>query len=352
MFAFCSLLLILPSYINTIFSIMITRKDFLKKSSLIAVGGLLFPSLMKGNKVMQKEFGNNDFIPLGSGKPLVIATWNNLKATEAAMNKMKETNSALDAVEAGARVPEADPEDTSVGYGGMPDRDGMVTLDACIMDEKGNAGSVTFLQNIMHPISVARKVMEKTPHVMLSGDGAYQFAIAQGFKKENLLTEKARLAWEDWKKKNNYIPIGEKNHDTIGILAIDEKNNISGACTTSGWAFKMHGRVGDSPIIGAGMYVDNEVGGACATGVGEFVMKTCGSFLIVELMRNGRSPQEAVEEAIHRIVKRYDYKDLQIGYLAINKKGEHGAYSIKPGFNYALHQNGENRKLDSDSFVK
>ena len=331
---------------------MITRKDFLKRSSLIAVGGLVLPSFLKAGNAYTKSNSAKDFSPIGGGTPLVIATWDNRKATEAAMNRMKETNSSLDAVEAGARVPEADPEDTSVGYGGFPDRDGMVTLDACIMDEKGNAGSVTFLQNIMHPVSVARKVMEKTPHVMLSGDGAYQFAISQGFKKENLLTEKARLAWEDWKKKNNYIPFGEKNHDTIGILAIDEKNNISGACTTSGWAFKMHGRVGDSPILGAGMYVDNEVGGACATGTGEFVMKTLGSFLCVELMRNGRTPQEAVEEAIHRIVKRYDYKEIQVGYLAINKKGEHGAYSIKPGFTYALYQNGENKKLDSNSFVK
>jgi len=337
---------------------MITRKDFLKKSSMIAVGGLLIPSFLRADNSTPKIFGNKEFKPLVSGKPLVIATWDNRKATEAAMNKMKsagtdlQSGTSLDAVEAGARVPEADPEDHSVGYGGYPDRDGFVTLDACIMDEKGNAGSVTFLQNIMHPVSVARKVMEKTPHVMLSGDGAYQFAIEQGFKKENLLTEKSRLAWEDWKKKNNYIPVGEKNHDTIGILAIDERNNISGACTTSGWAFKMHGRVGDSPILGAGMYVDNEVGGACATGTGEFVMKTLGSFLCVELMRNGRTPQEAVEEAIHRIVKRYDYKDIQVGYLAINKKGEHGAYSIKPGFVYALNQNGENRKLDAESFVK
>ena len=331
---------------------MITRKDFLRKSSIIAVGGLLIPSFLKAGKPAPMNFKGKEFKPLMAGKPLVIATWDNRKATEAAMNKMMETHYALDAVEAGARVPEADPDDTSVGYGGFPDRDGMVTLDACIMDEKGNAGSVTFLQHIMHPISVARKVMEKTPHVMLSGDGALQFALAEGFKKENLLTETARLAWEDWKKKNNYIPVGEKNHDTIGILALDEKNNVCGACSTSGWAFKMHGRVGDSPILGAGMYVDNEVGGACATGNGEFVMKTLGSFLCVELMRNGRTPQEAVEEAIHRIVKRYDYKDIQVGYLAINKKGEHGAFSIKPGFTYALNQSGENKKFDSGSFVK
>ncbi len=327
---------------------MITRKDFIKKTSLIAASGLLFPSLLRANK----ESKPTKRAPNTNKSPLVIATWDNRKATEAAMAKMKETGNSLDAVEAGAWVPEADPNDTSVGYGGFPDRDGMVTLDACIMDKDGNAGSVTFLQHIMHPISVARKVMEKTPHVMLSGDGALQFALAQGFKKENLLTDNAKKAWEEWKVKNNYTPIGEKNHDTIGILAIDDKNNISGACTTSGWAFKMHGRVGDSPIIGAGMYVDNEIGGACATGLGEFVMKTLGSFLIVELMRNGRTPQEAVEEAIHRIVKKYDYKNMQVGYLAINKQGDHGAYSINKGFTYALHQNGENNKIDSDSYIK
>ena len=284
---------------------------------------------------------------------LVIATWKNLAATEAAMQSLRNGGTALDAVEAGARVPEADPDDTSVGYGGFPDRDGFVTLDACVMDHNGNAGSVTYLQNIMHPVSVARKVMENTPHVMLSGDGALQFALSQGFKKENLLTDKAKKAWEEWKKINNYKPvIGEKNHDTIGILALDEKNNISGACTTSGWAFKMHGRVGDSPVLGAGMYVDNEVGGACATGLGEFVLKTLGSFLCVELMRNGRTPQEAVEEAIHRIVEKYPYKDLQVGYVAINKNGDHGAYSVQKGFQYSLCRKSENSFFDSDSFVK
>jgi N4-(beta-N-acetylglucosaminyl)-L-asparaginase len=205
----------------------------------------------------------------------------------------------------------------------------------------------------MHPISVARKVMEKTPHVMLSGEGALQFALSQGFKKENLLTEGSKAAWKEWMKKNNYKPvISEKNHDTIGLLAIDDKNNISGACTTSGWAYKMHGRVGDSPIPGAGMYVDNEVGGACATGLGELVIRICGSFLIVELMRNGRTPQEAVEEAIHRMVKKTKVEDNQVGFLAINKKGEHGAYSIQKDFSYSLFKNGENKKFESGYFVK
>ncbi len=286
------------------------------------------------------------------GVPIVIATWNpNVKATEAAWQTLQNGGTALDAVEAGARVPEADPNDSSVGYGGLPDRDGFVTLDACIMDHNGNAGSVTFLQHIMHPISVARLVMEKTSHVMLSGEGALQFALENGFKKENLLTESSKKAWEEWCKTNHYQPkINEQNHDTIGILAIDKNGNISGACTTSGAAYKMHGRVGDSPILGAGMYVDNEVGGACATGQGEFMMKTLGSFLIVELMRQGRTPQEACEEAIQRIQKRYGVtlpQGTQVGYLAINKAGEHGAFSLVPGFNYALYQEGENKALDA-----
>lgn len=297
-------------------------------------------------------FGNKQNPHSKKGTPIVIATWNpNVKATEAAWQKLQEGGSALDAVEAGARVPEADPNDTSVGYGGLPDRDGFVTLDACIMDQDGNAGSVTFLQGIKHPISVARLVMEKTSHVMLSGEGALQFALENGFQQENLLTENAKKAWEEWMQKNQYQPkINANNHDTIGILAIDKNGNISGACTTSGAAFKMHGRVGDSPILGAGMYVDNEVGGACATGQGEFMMKTLGSFLIVELMRQGRTPQEACEEAIGRIQKRYGAtlpEGTQVGYLAINKAGEHGAYSLIKGFNYALYQDNQNVALDA-----
>ena len=263
-----------------------------------------------------------------------------------------ETGKALDGVEAGARIPEADPNDTSVGYGGYPDRDGHVTLDACIMDHVGNAGSVTFLEGIMHPISVARAVMEKTPHVMLSGAGALKFALDQGFKVENLLTETSKKAWEEWKKESKYEPvINIERHDTIGLLGIGKAGEIAGACTTSGLAFKMHGRVGDSPIIGGAVFCDDEVGGACATGLGEFVMKTLGSFLIVELMRQGMSPQKACEEAVMRIVKRYTYKEFQIGYLALNKKGEYGAYAIQKGFNYTITKNGKTQVIESASYM-
>jgi N4-(beta-N-acetylglucosaminyl)-L-asparaginase len=285
--------------------------------------------------------------------PIVLSTWRNVKANEAALAEINISKNALNAVEAGAKIPEADPNDTSVGYGGLPDRDGHVTLDACIMDEKGNAGAVTFLEGFMHPISIARAVMEKTPHVMLSGEGAAQFAVSQGFIKENLLTEKSKLAWQEWLKKAEYHPkINSELHDTIGVLAIDQSRNISAACTTSGLAFKMHGRVGDSPIIGGSLFCDNEIGGAVATGLGEFVMKTLGSFLIVELMRNGKTPQKACEEAVNRIVKRYSgYKDFQVGYLAIDKAGNVGAYSIQKGFEYTLTVGGVTTVNKSKSYL-
>ncbi len=288
-------------------------------------------------------------------QPVVISTWKHgLAANEAAWKILTKGGRALDAVEAGVRVSEVDPEVMSVGYGGHPDREGRVTLDACIMDEKGNAGAVGFLEHIMHPISVARLVMEKTPHVMLSGQGALDFALANGFAKENLLTDKAKALWEEWLVDAKYKPvINIENHDTISMIAIDGAGDISGACTTSGMAYKMHGRIGDSPIIGAGLFCDNEVGGAAATGQGEMVMKTLGSFLIVELMRNGASPQEACEEAVMRIVKKIpDYDEYQIGYIAIDKGGNIGAYCLHPGFDYALTRQGKTTLTDAPSFLK
>jgi isoaspartyl peptidase/L-asparaginase-like protein (Ntn-hydrolase superfamily) len=227
------------------------------------------------------------------------------------------------------------------------------------MGPDGNAGSVCFLEDIVHPISVARLVMDSTPHVMLAGDGALQFAIENGFKKQNLLTPETEKAWKKQLQKSGYDPKvnwenePNKFHDTIGLLGIDAVGNIAGACTTSGLGFKMHGRVGDSPIIGAGLFVDNEIGAATATGMGELVMKTLGSFLVVELMRNGRTPQQAVEEAVMRIVNKVpDHKKYQVGFIAVNKQGQTGAYCLKPGFNYALYQNGENVLIDSNSYYK
>jgi len=326
---------------------MKNRRHFLKGTLLGAAGAILLPKALSF-KAQPKTNPHSS-----EGFPMVISTWNHgLAANAAAMEVLKSGRKAIDAVEEGVKVPEADPESTSVGYGGLPDRDGHVTLDACIMDHTGNCGAVSFLEHIKHPISVARKVMDETPHVMLSGKGALEFALEQGFPKEDLLTEKSRQRWEEWKKDANYKPIiNVENHDTIGLLALDKNGDISGACTTSGLSWKMHGRVGDSPIIGAGMFVDNEVGGCCATGLGEAVMKTLGSFLVVELMRQGASPQEACQEAIARIVKNQNYKDMQIGYLAINKKGEHGAFAVHPHFNYALHQHDSNQLIDSPSYL-
>ncbi len=316
---------------------MSNRRNFLQKSAigsfLTAIGILPVAACATTEKTIATVVNNPTVI-----KPIAIATWNqNEAATAAAWKVIAAGGRALDAVEQGVKVPEGDPKDQSVGYGGRPDRDGKVTLDACIMDETGNCGSVCFLQHIKHPISVARKVMEETPHVILSGEGALQFALSKGFEKENLLTEASKKEYQEWLKNTEYKPvINIENHDTIGLLAIDKKGDISGACTTSGMAYKLHGRVGDSPIIGAGMFVDNEVGGAVATGVGEAVLKTLGSFLVVELMRQGRTPQAACEEAVNRIAKKQEFKDIQVGYLAINKAGEYGAYSIQPGFNLAL----------------
>lgn len=286
-------------------------------------------------------------------KPIVLSTWNfGIQANEAAWKILSANGRALDAVEAGARVPEGDPKETSVGLGGLPDRDGRVTLDACIMDETDRCGAVMFLEHIAHPISVARLVMEKTPHVMLAGDGALQFALANGFKKEKLLTKESEKAWKQWLKTAQYKPIANiENHDTIGIIALDASGNLSGACTTSGMAYKMHGRIGDSPIIGAGLYVDNEVGAATATGVGEEVVRIVGCHLVVELMRQGRSPQQACEEAVARILKKNPAKakEVQVGFLALNKNGEHGAFCLQKGFTYAKHDSSGNTLNNSES---
>ena len=280
---------------------------------------------------------------------MVLSTWNHgMPANEAAWSVLDGGGRALDAVEAGVRVPEADPESTSVGYGGLPDREGRVTLDASIMDERGDCGSVAFLQGYKHPISVARKVLEETPHVMLVGKGAEIFAEAQGFERSELLTEDSEARYKEWLKDKEYRPWANwENHDTIGMVAIDRNGDLSGACTTSGLAWKMHGRVGDSPIVGAALFVDNEVGAATATGVGEMVIKSVGSFLIVELMRQGAHPQEACEEAIRRIVRKQNVTDEQVGYLAIDREGRIGAHAVRPGFDYSLTRTGQHELIDA-----
>ena len=286
-------------------------------------------------------------------KGLAISTWyHGLAANNGAWDVISSGGSAIDAAEKGARITEADVTGRSVGIGGTPDREGKVTLDACIMDENGNAGSVSFLQGIKHPVSVARKVMDDTPHVMLVGEGALQFAKEKGFEEEDLLTAETRADYKKWLETSKYDPIiNIENHDTIGLITMDKNGDFSGACTTSGLGYKMHGRVGDSPVIGAGLFVDNEVGAATATGLGEAVLKTCGTFLVVELMRQGMTPNDACKEAVNRIAAKQNYENFQIGYIAVNKAGEVGAYSIHPGFDYALHKDGKNEMHKVDSLV-
>lgn len=291
-------------------------------------------------------------------RPLVLSTWRHgLEANDAAWKVLTAGGRALDAVETGVRISESDPNNRSVGYGGLPDREGNVTLDACIMDEWGDCGSVAYLHHIENPISVARLVMETTPHVMLVGEGALKFALANGFKKKDLFTKKAKQEWKKWQADHpdavKERQANVENHDTIGLVAIDEKGNLSGACTTSGMAWKLNGRVGDSPIIGAGLYVDNEVGAATATGVGEAVIRAVGSFLVVELMRQGHSPQDACRLATERVIsKNPDWRQLQVGFIALDKLGRVGGYSILPGFDYAVYdQAGGNRMVKAESRV-
>lgn len=319
------------------------RRNFLGMSILASLGAMVS---MKG---LAKRSSSEELSSVK--KPLVLSTWEyGIAANEHAWKILVEDGTALDAVEAGVRVSESDPKVMSVGYGGLPDREGHVTLDACIMDHLGNCGSVAFLRDIVNPVSVARKVMERTPHIMLVGEGAFNFAIQNGFNKTNLLTPAAEQRWKKWKLENESSDktIDKNNHDTIGMLAIDKNGDISGACTTSGLAWKYHGRVGDSPLIGAGLYIDNEIGGATATGKGEAVIKIAGSFLIVELMRQGLSPQMACEQAIERIIKKQrDYAEFQVGFLAVNKGGETGAFAISKGFQYAIMAEEKNQLIDS-----
>ncbi len=325
------------------------RKNFLKLSSLglTALSFKLKP------------------LPTAAKKPIVISTWDSGMAVNAEAWKILSTNGkSIDAVEKGANQIE-DTINCCVGLGGYPDRDGKVTLDACIMDEHSNCGAVAAIEQIKHPVSVARKVMEKTPHILLVGDGAQQFAIENGFPKEPaLLSDEAKDAYKKWLEKSEYKPIinienkkqngpfaphffddGSVNHDTMGLLAIDNHGDLSGAVTTSGMAFKVHGRVGDSPLIGAGLFVDNAVGAATSSGLGEEVIRICGTHLVVEFMRQGYHPEMACKKAVERIVNRdrKKAKEIQVGFIAINKKGEYGAYSILKGFVYSVKSNDENQ---------
>lgn len=306
------------------------------------------------------------------GRPIVISTWDaGLEANKGAWKVLEKGGRALDAVEQGVMVTEAS-QNCCVGLGANPDREGFVTLDACIMDEFFNCGSVAFLERIKHPVSVARRVMEKTPHVMLVGSGAQQFAIAEGFPlEEQKLSPDAQKAYENWLKKSEYKPVinvenkdghgpfapsklgsGDWNHDTIGMVAMDANGNLSGSCTTSGMGFKMRGRLGDSPIIGAGLFVDNEVGACTATGQGEDVIRVAGSHTVIELMRQGLSPEAACKKTIERIItiKKEKAKDIQVAFLALNKKGQAGAFAIHKGFSYAVKTNDVEKLVNAKSW--
>jgi N4-(beta-N-acetylglucosaminyl)-L-asparaginase len=332
------------------------------QSSLLGLAGISFP--LKWKSLSPKTVWQN--------QPLVVSTWDaGIEANKGAWKILGNGGRALDAVEAGVMVTESS-QNCCVGLGANPDRDGFVTLDASIMDEHFNCGSVAFLERIKHPISVARRVMEKTPHVMLVGAGAQQFAVAEGFPlEEQKLSPDAEKNYNEWQKEHKYRPIvnienskshgphdnifdlsGHFNHDTIGMVALDARGNLSGSCTTSGMGFKMRGRVGDSPIIGAGLFVDNEVGAVTATGQGEDVIRVCGAHSVIEYMRQGLAPEEACRKAVERIarIKGEGAKQIQVAFLALSKEGEHGAYAIQKGFSYALHDQNDEKLVASKSY--
>lgn len=302
------------------------RREFFKTSLI----GFSLPTLSFANKKINRN----------KKKPVIITTWNLPEANLEGLKVLNNYGTSMDAAEAGCRAIEADKKYNSVGIGSLPDETGRVTLDSCVMDSVGNCGAVAFLENIVHPVSVARKVMEDTKHVMLVGNGAKKFAISKGFKQTNLLTKEAQKAWRKWKKnKRKMTP--HDTHDTVSMLVQDNNGDMSGACTTGGWAYKMRGRVGDSPIIGAGLYVDNNIGGAAATGLGEEVIKSSGSFLVVELMRQGYNPEKACIEALKRVITAHNGNpDFQIGYIAIRKDGKVGAACLKWSFDHLITKNG------------
>lgn len=328
------------------------------RRKFIALSALTAPAVSFADKLYgQKKITSFE-------APVVLSTWApNKKANAAAWEVLSKNGNALDAVETGVKIPEADPDDQSVGYGGRPDRDGFVTLDACIMDHLGNCGSVMAMENIMHAISVARLVMEKTPHVQIVGIGAQKFALENGFEKINLLTEKSEKEWREWLKTSKYNleykidnslpPI--QNHDTIGMVAMDKTGTLAGACSSSGMAYKMRGRVGDSPIIGAGLYVDGEIGAVACTGQGEEVVRIVGSHTVVEMMRHGYSPELACKEAIRRLVKLRGDKispEWQVGFVALNKKGQYGCYSLTKNFTMAVRTSAGEKIIEAKSWVK
>lgn len=314
---------------------MTDRRDFLKlglAGSFGMITGCNAPEEGSTKKAIAK-------VAAKVNGPIVLSTWRHgIAANAKAWAVLQAKGSVLDAVEQGVALVESDFTNRSVGLGGLPDRDGVVTLDACIQDHDSRAGAVAFIQRFEHPISIARAIMERTPHVMLAGDGAEKWALENGFTQREVDLPEVRKAYEEWLKTSEYEPIANiENHDTIGMIALDATGRLAGSCTTSGMAYKIHGRVGDSPIIGAGLFVDGDVGAACATGVGEMMIRTSGCHTVVELMRQGFSPDDACREAVLRILQKHPgQKGMQVGFLALDKNGDHGAWSAYEGFNYAL----------------
>ena len=315
---------------------MIDRRKFIKSLSSLGISLPLLRAKSFTNTAQNKKM-NNPIILCSRGKD-----WAE-DVLKPGWDILRKNGPLLDAIEKSANVTELDPRDTSVGYGGLPNEDGVVQLDASIMyGPNHNCGSVAALEGIKTPSSVARLVMERTDHIHLVAEGAQNFARMHGFKIENLLTESTRKIWVKWKEnlsdKDDYFPPADGNYDqerttgTINILAVDKNSDIAGITTTSGLAWKIPGRVGDSPIIGAGLYLDNEVGAVAATGRGEEMIRSCGSFLGVELMRNGRSPQEACEDVCKRIIdinggpSKVDFNDK---IVALSKSGEVGCAAIR-----------------------
>lgn len=324
------------------------RRSFVKLGAVGLVASIVKPALAANEDTISDPFFS-DY----KGGARMISTWSHgQEANRAGWKLLEEGKSSLDAVEAGARHTESDITNRSVGIGGMPDREGHVTLDACIMDWNSNCGSVGYLEGIAHPVSVAKHIMQNTPHVMLVGAGAKQYALKNKFETIKTPLPEVKKEWEKWKKEQAAIAkkpeINHENHDTIGLLAIDEQGRISGACTTSGWAYKLPGRLGDSPIIGSGLFIDQEVGGAVATGLGESIIRIAGSHTVVELMRQGKSPEQACKETVERLIRKHkDLTGLQCAFIAINTKGEVGGYSVFNGFNYALKTKDQDVLLDT-----
>ncbi|MGE3163953.1 MAG: N(4)-(beta-N-acetylglucosaminyl)-L-asparaginase [Planctomycetota bacterium] len=328
------------------------RRDFLKWGAIAGAGAFLG----EGADLSAREQQDTRPDDTAASQPgTIISTWNHgLAANAVAAQILLVGGRALDAVERGVMVSEADPNVTSVGRGGLPNADGIMELDAAIMDgDKLEAGAVAGLRGFLHPIAVARKVMTETPHVLLVGEGARRFALRQGFEETELLTPDAAKAWREWQQSSEKKPLSPKDdHDTIGMIALDRSGSMAASCTTSGAAWKLPGRVGDSPLIGHGLYCDSQVGGAAATGLGEEVIKVCGSYQVVEFMRQGATPEEAIRRVLERVIARTpESRSRFVGFVALRRDGEVGFMSTTRGFQAAVFRSGKHELLDAACFV-